>query len=134
MMVLKVKYKYTRGTVMKNVVLIGASSKEDSYSYMAFKLLKEKGFNVIPVHPFNKEIDGIKVRRDLDGLSDIYAVTLYVNPVILKNYEEQIVAIKPQRVIFNPGTVSPDADKRFSKASITTVEACSIVLLKTDRF
>jgi uncharacterized protein len=41
----------------KNVVVLGASPKEDRYSNKALKLLSEKGYNAISVNPVYKEIE-----------------------------------------------------------------------------
>jgi len=51
-----------------NVAIIGASNKEHRYSYMAFKLLKEKGHNVFPVHQRIKQIEGQTVVASIDEL------------------------------------------------------------------
>ena len=43
----------------KTVVVLGASSNPERYSYKAIALLLEKGDHVIPIHPKEKEIQAI---------------------------------------------------------------------------
>ena len=41
----------------RTVVVLGASPKPVRYSYQAVKLLKDKGYRVIPVHPKAQRIE-----------------------------------------------------------------------------
>jgi predicted CoA-binding protein len=60
-----------------NVVVLGASNKPERYSNMAVKLLKEKGYNVIPIHPLLDEIEGFPVVHYLkDVLDNIHSLIL----------------------------------------------------------
>jgi len=120
----------------QKVVIIGASNKPDRYSYKAFKMLKEYGHTPIPVHPVLKTIDDSTVVASLENIpeSSVDTVTLYVNPEILKNYIDDIIKIKPSRVIMNPGTESDDAEKLFLQNGINVLRACTLVLLRTGQF
>lgn len=119
----------------RNVVIIGASSNEDRYANMAQQLLMEKGYPVIPVSNRDTEILGIK---SLARITDIHVpvdtVTLYVGPQRQHDLIPMIVGLKPQRVIFNPGTENPEAYEALDKAGIAYEEACTLVLLRTRQF
>ena len=119
----------------KTVVVLGASNNTERYSYKALKMLAEHGYKTIPVHPQLKEIDGIEVRSSLGDISeDVYTLTLYVGPDKIVPLIPDIVKLKPQRVIFNPGTESEELKKALTKASISFAEACTLILLKTGQF
>lgn len=119
----------------KPTLLIGASPKKDRYSNIAMNLLKDKGYDVIPVNPVLDKIDGINVIRSLDLLNKpVHTITLYVNPKRLEPMVEKIIAIKPKRIIFNPGTESEDIKTKFSANGIETLEACTIVMLNTGQY
>lgn len=47
---------------------------------------------------------------------------------------EEIVALRPGRVIFNPGSENPRLEKKLEEAGIPFEEACTLVLLSTDQF
>ena len=52
------------------VALIGVSRNSKKFGQAAFKELKEKGMNVIPVNPFTNEILGVKVFPDIRSLPE----------------------------------------------------------------
>ncbi len=45
-----------------------------------------------------------------------------------------IIALKPRRVIMNPGTESESAREALEAAGILVLEACTLVMLRTDQF
>jgi predicted CoA-binding protein len=61
-------------------------------------------------------------------------VTLYVNTAIQKDYYDKVVALKPRRVIFNPGTENNEFETLVEKNGIEPVVACTLVLLSTGQF
>lgn len=119
----------------ETVVIVGASPKKDRYSNKAQNLLREYGHRVVPVHPQFEEIDGVPVRASLrDIKEEIDTVTLYVNPKRGEELLEQIIALHPRRVIFNPGTESEKMSAAFVAAGIEPINACTLVLLRTNQF
>ena len=119
----------------KVVVVLGASPKLDRYSNKAVALLKEKGFDVIPVHPRAKSVQGISVVADMDLIEDdIDTLTVYVNRDLLSKSVDTILRLKPGRVIFNPGTESEEASGILERNDIQVIKACTLVLLKTGQF
>ncbi len=120
---------------MKNIVVLGASSKTERYSNKAVTLLTEKGYKVIPVHPVVKEVNGIEVTAALKDINkEVDTVCLYVNGSMVEKMADDIINLKPQRVIFNPGTESVEARRILEENGIGTLEACTLVLLKTNQF
>lgn len=124
---------------MKKVVVLGASDKADRYSNQAVNLLHEKGYEVIPVNPKLKEISGIKVYNSLQEVQekfagDIDTLSLYVNPELSNQAESEILALKPRRIIFNPGTENSELENKVSKEGIEAKEACTLVMLRTGQF
>lgn len=120
---------------MEVVAVLGASSDPNRYSFKAIEMLKEYGHRPIPVTPKEKEVLG---QSTVPGIKDIKekidTLTVYVNPAISDKYTDDIVALKPKRVIFNPGAENPTLEKALSKAGIEVENACTLVLLRTDQF
>jgi uncharacterized protein len=52
------------------IALAGVSRNPKKFGYAAFKELKAKGMNVIPVNPHAEEILGAKVYPDIKSLPD----------------------------------------------------------------
>lgn len=122
--------------MQENVIVLGASDNPERYSNKAIKMLSDKGHKVFPVHPKLKEINGIKVYSSLEEIKNIKidTITLYVNPEISNSLLEAILAMKPKRVIFNPGTENYELETKLQKAGIETLEACTLVMLSTGQF
>ncbi len=120
---------------MENVVVLGASSKPERYSNKAVTLLTEQGYKVIPVHPAIKEVNGIDVVATLKDIDmEVDTVCLYVNGTMVEKMIDDIINLKPRRVIFSPGTESSAANKILDEKGIETLNACTLVLLKTNQF
>jgi len=118
-----------------NVVVMGASNKPDRYSYKAVKLLAEKGHRPFPVHPVLKEIDGLKVYASIRDIEEpLDTITLYLSAENSTKVATDIIEAGVRRVIFNPGSENPDLASMLSQKGIETIEACTLVLLKTGQF
>lgn len=119
----------------EKVAILGASPKEDRYSYMALKLFEEQGYPVFPVNPRYSSIEESRCYSSLMEIpGSIDTVTVYLNPLHLKKQLEDLLAKKPARVIFNPGSESPDIAMTLEAAGIRVLEACTLVLLTTGQF
>ena len=124
-----------KATAGSSVAVLGASPKEDRYSFKAVHMLKEHGFNPIPIHPAGHTVDGVaglKSLTDIKGTID--TLTIYVNASISDAEFQNILKLKPRRVIFNPGAENPDLLKKLAAAGIETVEAFTLVILRTDQY
>ena len=120
---------------MENVVVIGASANEERYSNKAMKMLIEYGHTPIPVAPGVGTILGRKTYvRPADIVEKVDSVTMYVGVKRQQGLIEQLIALKPRRVIFNPGTEHPAAYVELEAAGIETLEACTLVMLRTGQF
>lgn len=118
-----------------NVAVLGASAKTERYSNMAVKLLLENGHSVFPVHPSLKNIDGLEVYPSVAAITErIHTITLYLSARNQRPLEDAIIAAKPERVIFNPGTENSALAERLAEEGIETLEACTLVMLKTQSF
>lgn len=120
---------------MEKVAVIGASEKPDRYSYKAMKFLEEKGHEPIPVAPGKQEISGKKAYPRVEDVPEqLDTVTMYVGPSRQEEIIKGIVKKKPKRVIFNPGTENKAVYKVLQDAGIEVVEACTLVLLRTNQY
>ena len=118
-----------------NVAVLGASNKPERYSHQAVVLLAQKGHAVFPLHPALAEIDGHRVfKRLADVSAPLHTVTMYVSPALSAGLAGEILAAKPARVIFNPGTENPELEEKLATAGIAAVHACTLVLLRTGQF
>lgn len=119
----------------ETVVIIGASNNPERYSHRALLLLRKHGHEVVPVHPKLAEIEGIPVVADLGLISGpVDTVTMYVGAAISSGLQDKLIALKPRRIIFNPGAENASLADALQKAGIACEEACTLVLLNTGQF
>jgi len=119
---------------MKKTLIIGASNNPERYAYKAAEKLLAHGhaIELLGLRPdviFNQTIDtDRKIYKDID------TVTLYVGPKNQPSYYDYVVSLKPNRVIFNPGTENPEFEMILDKNGIAYEEACTLVLLGTNQY
>jgi predicted CoA-binding protein len=123
---------------MEVVAVLGASSDTNRYSYKAIQMLKDYGHTPVPIHPRETEVLGYKVVPDIRALvkqgKKIDTLTMYVNPALSTKYQQDIIDLKPKRVIFNPGSENPGLEKALAENGILVEDACTLVLLRTNQF
>ncbi|MFH1688281.1 MAG: CoA-binding protein [bacterium] len=125
----------TKAEPNSRVAVLGASPNEERYSFKAVKMLKEYGHQPIPVHPKGHLVDGItavKALGDIDRPVD--TLTVYVNAKISSAAQDEIIGLKPRRVVFNPGAENPELGPALTAAGIEVVQACTLVMLRTEQF
>jgi hypothetical protein len=129
------KKKHDLMSGQETVVVLGASDKSDRYSNKAIKMLMEYGHRVIPIHPRLDEIESLEVKPDLKAVdTPVDTLTMYVGPKRSLAMIDDILALKPKRVILNPGTESSELEKALDKAHIPYLEACTLVMLRTGQY
>lgn len=118
----------------KTTLVIGASTKEERYSFKAIKKLREKGHSVYAQALKPGQVDDVNFDTEKKLYEKLHTVTLYIGPAHQGDLEEYIESLKPQRVIFNPGTENPALEKSLQNKGIEVLEACTLVLLSTHQF
>ncbi|HTL69733.1 MAG TPA: CoA-binding protein [Candidatus Eisenbacteria bacterium] len=118
-----------------NVAVLGASINPEKYSNMAVNLLAEKGHRVFPVNPSFKKIGPHDVYPALSDVPEpVDTLTLYVSRDLSTKLAPQILALRPRRIIFNPGAENAELEAQAAGLGIKTLNACTLVLLKTGQF
>ncbi|MEY3873317.1 MAG: hypothetical protein RL363_38 [Bacteroidota bacterium] len=121
---------------MKSLVtlVLGASPNKERYSYLATKLLNEKEYAVYPFGIKKGFIEALPIQNEWPANGNIDTVTLYVGPEAQVAYYDAILSLAPRRIIFNPGTENPELEGLAKQKGIQTMEACTLVLLKTGQY
>jgi uncharacterized protein len=117
------------------VAILGASDNPERYSYKAFRMLLEYKHTPLPVTPKFNEFEGVAAYKTLKDIkTSVDTLTMYVGPQISSGLEADILGLKPKRVIFNPGSENPPLEKKLSAAGIEVLDACTLVMLRTNQF
>ena len=120
----------------QTVAILGASPNTERYAWKAQQLLTENHYLVVPVSAKKyAAVEGLTTFHSLTEIpGSIHTVTVYLNPNNLKEYVDQIIAVKPARVILNPGSEDSAVIAKLRKAGIDVELACTLVLLRTGQF
>jgi uncharacterized protein len=119
---------------MKQTLVIGATTKEDRYANKAIRSLRSHKHPVIAFGQKEGAVEDVEIETEWNPNWDIETVTLYVNPQRLEELRDKIIALKPNRVIFNPGTEHPDFIKELQANSIHPEIACTLVMLSIGNY
>ena len=120
---------------MNNYTLVlGASLKEDRYSNRAIKKLRAYNFSTKAVGLLEGQVEDVKIHKGKPDFKTIETVTLYLNAKRQKDYYKYIIALKPKRVIFNPGTENPEFVDLLTENNIAFEVACTLTLLATNQY
>lgn len=118
-----------------HVVILGASGKPARFANQAQRLLMDHGYRVTPVTPRFGEVHGVPTVARVSQIDEpVDTLTLYLGPSNLVAEIDALMALRPGRVIFNPGTECIPYQQRLDSAGIDWVEACTLVMLRTGRF
>jgi uncharacterized protein len=118
----------------KTTMVLGASPKSHRYSYKAMAALQQHGHPVIAVASKESGAHGIPIQTDWPESGSVNTLSLYLNPSIQKPLYDKIIALKPKRIIFNPGSENAELEAMAREAGMKCVQACTLVMLATGQF
>ncbi len=122
-------------TSKNKTLVIGASENPARYANKAVWMLRDYGHEVYALGNRIGKIANIEIHKEWPQSADFYSVTLYIGPARQSDeIMDNIIGLKPKRVIFNPGTENPDFFQRLKSAGIEVVQDCTLVMLQDERY
>ncbi|MGV3638013.1 MAG: CoA-binding protein [Flavobacteriales bacterium] len=118
----------------KLTLVVGASPEPSRYSHLATHRLVGAGHPVVLLGKRTGAIAGLPIQRDLDPDLKVHTITLYVAPQHQGELMDELLALRPQRIIFNPGTENTAFEAEARKNGIEVVEGCTLVMLASGQF
>eukprot|EP01029_Cantina_marsupialis_P025922 TRINITY_DN688300_c0_g1_i1.p1 TRINITY_DN688300_c0_g1~~TRINITY_DN688300_c0_g1_i1.p1 ORF type:complete len:120 (+),score=21.21 TRINITY_DN688300_c0_g1_i1:115-474(+) len=116
---------------MRKTVVIGASLKEERYSNQCIRLLREHNIETVAVGNKAGKIEDVEIIVGRPCENKVETVAIYLSPKNQESYCDYIIGLKPERILFPPGTENPDFYRKANARGIETEEACPLVMLKT---
>ena len=120
--------------VAKKTVVLGASDNPARYSYLALKKLQANHHPIVAIGKKNGKVGEVNIQTDHMPVEGVDTITLYLNPQNQKEYYDYILELKPNRIIFNPGTENDDLIKQAKENGIEPVIGCTLVMLSTGMY
>ncbi|MES2809352.1 MAG: CoA-binding protein [Bacteroidota bacterium] len=118
----------------KKTMIIGATPNSGRYAYMAAHRLTGHGHDIVNIGLKTGEAAGVKIEKPEKIYDDIDTITLYIGPQNQPPLYDYILATKPKRIIFNPGTENTELQRLADAEGIETQYACTLVLLSVGEY
>ncbi len=118
----------------KKTLVLGVSLKEARYSNKVIHKLIADNHEVRAIGFKEGSVANINVSIEKKMFKNIDTVSLYLSPVNQVSFYSYVVALNPERVIFNPGTENEEFQKILEKNGIKNETACTLVLLSTKQY
>jgi len=122
------------GKMVRKTLVIGASFNESRYSNIAIHKLKAKNHFVEAIGLTKGIIADVIVNTERILFENIDTISLYLSPENQEKMYDYVVNLKPNRVIFNPGTENKEFENILEQNGIKTEIACTLVLLSTNQY
>ena len=118
----------------KKTLLIGASPKAERYSFKVTQMLQEYNHEVVPFGVKKGAIGALQIMNEWPEKESFDTITLYINPKLQEHYLQKIIDLNPNRIIFNPGTENEKLADMAKQNNIQTINACTLVLLRSNQY
>jgi predicted CoA-binding protein len=116
------------------VVVLGASPNPDRFSFKAVRRLVRDHYPVVAIGKREGSIDAIPIVTGQPAVEGVHTVLIYLAPYHQGEIFDYVISLKPVRVVFNPGTESPEFAEFLESYDIKVVHDCSLVMLATGTF
>jgi hypothetical protein len=120
--------------IKDKTLVLGASPNPTRYSHIAIQLLLENEEPIYAVGRREGEVSGVLIRKGMPIYDDVETITLYIGAKNQPEFYDYILALKPRRIIFNPGTENPELMEILRMEGIQYEAACTLVLLNTGQY
>jgi hypothetical protein len=119
---------------MIHVVVLGASPDPGRYSYRAVRQLVKRNYEVVAIGKKKGLIGDILIETGQPPIQDVHTILIYLSPHHQGEIFDYVLSLRPKRVIFNPGTESPEFEEILISHNVEVVHDCSLVMMAMDRF
>jgi len=115
-------------------LVLGASPNPERYAHKAVMRLLTHGHSVVGVGLRTGKIGTVEIQQEIPVGVKFHTVTLYLGPTAQKAWQEKVLAMRPARIIFNPGTENRAFEQLAKSAGIEVVEGCTLVMLASGQY
>lgn len=117
-----------------DTLVLGASTNPERYAFKAINALRRAERSVLAVGLRPGRVADVDIVKEIPADAVVETVTMYVGAANQGPWIDRLIALAPQRIIFNPGAENPVLAEAARKAGIAVEEACTLVLLSTGQY
>jgi len=113
---------------MKSVAILGASKDRAKFGNKSVRAHRAAGYEVLPVHPKESEIEGLAAYPALAALPHaVERISVYLPPAVALAALPAIARAGAREVWFNPGAADAAVLAEAQRLGIPAIDGCSIV-------
>jgi uncharacterized protein len=118
------------------IAVAGVSRNKKKFGYTVYKDLRQKGYNVVPINPSAKEIDGDTCYTDTEIISgNLDALLLLIPPAETVKLIKSIKRKDIQTIWMQPGSESAEAVDYCRSAGLESITGeCILMYAKPEGF
>ncbi len=106
----------------KKWAVVGASRNKDKFGYRIYKVLKDRGYDAVPINPVYKDVDGDLTKSDLLSLDEkVDCVSVVVSPKRAKKVVNDAIAVGIEKIWFQPGTYNSEIIELAKEGNLNVV-------------
>jgi len=115
----------------KKWAVVGATRNKGKFGYRIYKLLKDRGYDTVPINPVYKDIDGDLAEDDLLSLNEkVDCVSVVVSPERAEKVVKDAIEKGIENIWFQPGAYNSETIALAKKGNLNVVyDNCVLVEL-----
>jgi len=118
---------------IKKIALVGATDNKEKFGYKIFKNLISKNFEVYPVNPLKKEIEGYKIYKSIEDLNEKPELIVFVvPPKVTLEYAKNFYSLGFRKFWFQPGTESEDLKNFLNSEEDIEYSLIDCIMVETN--
>ena len=118
----------------KHTLVLGASTNPERYSFLAANKLVSHNHPITLVGTKNGNVSGSPILHSIPKDLKVDTVTVYLGAKNQTGYYDDLIRLKPKRIIFNPGAENAELEKLAIENGIEVENACTLVLLSIGQY
>jgi predicted CoA-binding protein len=115
------------------VAVLGASRNQHKFGHLSVQAHLRHGYKVFPINPHAETTAGVPAYASLGQLpvEAVDRITVYLPPETGITHLDQMLALHPKEVWFNPGSESDELLTRAEQLGLPVIAACSLIDLES---
>ncbi|GAB4396006.1 MAG: CoA-binding protein [Microscillaceae bacterium] len=118
----------------KKTLIVGASPNPARFAFQAALDLIAQQHEIVLLGVREGTIAGHPILPGQPEVRGVHTISLYINPLHQPAWYDYLLALQPQRLIFNPGTENPELAQKAAAQKIEVRYACTLVMLAQGHY
>lgn len=118
----------------KKTIVLGVSPNKSRRAHMVCEKLMDKGHPIIPLGIKRGFVQDTPIITSQPTPEPVHTAVIYLRPERQATWISYILACKPHRIIFNPGTENEAFISKAKDSGIETLIECTYLMLSSNRF